>query len=120
MLMENGEESHDTYLNNIRPRQPWVQLPLPDADLSRGALTLFGFDSFDIRFQLLHVVDAVVADAERADLARLLGFNEGAPGAEAGVLAAIWGVDQVPAMAVLISSGSDAQWDGEARVYRST
>ena len=39
------------------------------------------------------MVDAVVGDAEGADEARALGFDEGEPGAEAGGAAAVGGVD---------------------------
>ena len=41
------------------------------------------------------MVDAVVGDAEGADLTRGLGFYEGAPGAETAFAAAVGSVDEV-------------------------
>ncbi len=51
------------------------------------------FESLDVRLQLGEVVDAVVGDADGADEAGALGFDEGEPGAVAGCGAAVGGVD---------------------------
>lgn len=41
-------------------------------------------------------MSAVVGDADGADLARLLGFEEGEPGAATGFFAAVGGMNQIP------------------------
>ena len=51
------------------------------------------------------MVDAVVGDAEGADLAGGLGFDEGAPGAETAVAAAVGGVDEVAGEYVSFAAG---------------
>ena len=82
-----------TPLHNLRPGQPRVHLPLPDADLPALALAVPCLEVPDVRFQLVEVVEAVVGDADGADEAGALGLDEGEPGAVAGGGAAVGGVD---------------------------
>ena len=70
-----------------------MEFPLPDADFPAFAFPVLGFQFVDIGFEFVEVVEAVVGDADGADAARLLGFEEGEPGAAAGFFAAVGGVD---------------------------
>ena len=72
-----------------------MHLPLPDADLPALALSVPSLEFADVRFQFVEVVEAVVGDADGADEAGALGFDEREPGAVAGGGAAVGGVDQV-------------------------
>ena len=72
-----------------------MHLPLPDADLPALALSVPPLEFADVRFQFVEVVEAVVGDADGADEAGALGFDEREPGAVAGGGAAVGGVDQV-------------------------
>lgn len=79
--------------HNVLPSQPRMDFPLADADFSAVSWAVLGFEVFDGGFELVEVVDAVVGDADGADLAGLLGFDEGAPGAGSGSGTAVRGVD---------------------------
>ena len=79
--------------HDIRSRKPGMEFPLPDADFPAFAFPVLGFQFLDIGFEFVEVVEAVVGDADGADAARLLGFEEGEPGAAAGFFAAVGGVD---------------------------
>lgn len=72
-----------------------MEFPLPDADFPAFAFPVLGFQFVDIGFEFVEVVEAVVGDADGADAARLLGFEEGEPGAAAGFFAAVGGVDEI-------------------------
>jgi hypothetical protein len=48
----------------------------------------------NVRFQFFEVVDAKVGYANGSSLACFLGFDESAPGTEAGRLAAVGGVNK--------------------------
>lgn len=72
-----------------------MQFPLADRDGASGSRSVSGFERFDVRFEFLQVVDSIVGDAERADLAGLLGGEECVPGFQARGLTAVGGVDQV-------------------------
>ena len=72
-----------------------MQLPLPDIDVAAAAGAVLGVEGVDVGLQLGEVVHAVVGDADGADFAAALGFEEGAPGTEAGGAAAVGGVDEI-------------------------
>lgn len=72
-----------------------MQFPLPDADLTAFTFAVLALKVVDVGFEFVEVVHAVVGHTDGADAASLLGFNEGAPGAEAGFGATIGGVDEV-------------------------
>ena len=82
-----------TPVDDVVARQPGVQLPLADGDCAAGAGTVLGLEGLDVGLELGEVMDAVVGDAEGADLARLLGGDQSVPGAEACGAAAVRGVD---------------------------
>lgn len=74
-------------LRNIVTRAPRVNLVLADGDLTtRSAL--------DVILQLLKVLNGEVGHTQRADVARLLGLDECAPGAETILFAAVGCMDQ--------------------------
>ena len=56
---------------------------------------MLGFEFLDVSFELVEVVHAVVGDADGADEASLLGFDECTPGAGAGGGATVGGMDEV-------------------------
>lgn len=64
-----------------------MQLPL--ADIQRPT------NLFHVSLELVQVVHAVIADTQRANLTRLLRFNQSLPGAFTGCGAAVGCVDQV-------------------------
>ena len=82
-----------TPLYDVGPREPRVQFPLPDADLSALTFAVLPFEVLDVGLQLGEMVDAVVGDADGADEAGAFGFDESEPGAVAGCGAAVGGVD---------------------------
>ena len=71
-----------------------MQFPLAHAQHAAG-VWLTAVLGFDVTLQLVEMVHAVVGHADGADLAGLLGLDEGTPGAEACFVAAVGGVDEV-------------------------
>lgn len=61
--------------HNVRSSEPWMHFPLPNTDLASFAFTLLAFELLDIGFKLVEMMNAVVRDADGADLAGLLGFD---------------------------------------------
>lgn len=76
-------------IDDIPPVAPRVNLVLAHVDLAASCLV-------DVFFEFVEVVDTVVGDSDRADFACLLGFYQGAPGAETGFFAAVGGVEEGP------------------------
>lgn len=72
-----------------------MQLPLADADLAAFAFAVLRLELLDVGFEFVEMVHAVVGDADGADPAGVLGFDQSAPGAEAALFAAVGGVDEV-------------------------
>lgn len=74
---------------NLLPRTPRVQLILTHRDPAAAA-------GLDVLLQLVQMADPVVRHPDRPDLAAglLLRLDEGAPGAQAAVFAAVGGVDE--------------------------
>lgn len=68
---------------------------MADADFTAFAFAVLGIEFGDVGFEFVEVVDAVVGDADGADEAGLLGFEEGEPGAAAGLFAAVRCVDEI-------------------------
>ena len=80
-------------LDNVGPRKPRMQFPLPDTDLSTLTLSMLSFEFFDVRLQLVEMMNAVVGDADGADESGAFCFDKSEPGAIAGCGAAVWGMD---------------------------
>lgn len=97
-----------------------MQFPLADADLTAFAFAVFGFEFGDVGGQFFEVVDAVVGDADGADLTGGLGFDEGAPGAETAVTAAVGGVDEVAGGFVSFTGAFHVQAWGFSGVNRGS
>lgn len=92
-----------------------MNFPLPDRDDAAGIGAVQGVQVLDVGFEFGEVVEAVVGDAEGADLACPLGREEGVPGSEAGGAAAVGGVDQVEVYVVergLGEGGGDGFLEG--------
>lgn len=70
-----------------------MQLPLPNTDLSALALAVLSFEFFDVRLQLVEMVNAIVGDADGADESGTFCFDKSEPGAIAGCFATIGGMD---------------------------
>ena len=70
-----------------------MYLPLPDTELSALALAVLSFEVFDVRLQLVEMVNAIVGDTDGADESGALCFDESEPGAIAGGGAAVGGMD---------------------------
>ena len=70
-----------------------MQFPLPNTDLSALALAVLSFEFFDIRLQLVEMVNAIVRDADGANESGAFCFDKSEPGAIAGRSAAVRGVD---------------------------
>lgn len=70
-----------------------MQFPLPDTDLSALALAVLPFEFFDVRLQLVEMVNAIIGDADGADESGAFRFDESEPGAIAGCGAAVGGMD---------------------------
>ena len=72
-----------------------MQFPLPYADLTSSPLAIPFLEFFDIGFELIEMMDAVIRDTDGADQAGFLGFGEGTPGAVTRFFATIRCVNQV-------------------------
>ena len=80
-------------LDNVGPCKPGMQLPLPNADLSTLALAMLSFEFFDVRLQLVKMMNAIVGDADGADASSAFCFDESKPGTITGRGAAVGGMD---------------------------
>lgn len=72
-----------------------MQFPLSDGDGAACAGAMLGVQGSDVGLEFGEVVEAVVGDAQRADLAGFLGGDEGVPSSEAGGTATVGSVDEV-------------------------
>lgn len=73
-------------VHNIRPRQPRMQLILPDIDLAAAT-------GRNILLKLVEMVHSVIRDADRAGFTGLLCFNERFPRAESAFFSTVGSMD---------------------------
>ena len=66
-----------------------MQFPLPYTDLSALTLPVLFFKFFDVRVQLVEMVNTIVGDADGADKAGTFCFDKSKPGPFAGCGAAV-------------------------------
>lgn len=70
-----------------------MQFPLPYTDLSALTLAVLFFEFFDVRLQLVEMVDTIVGDADGTDKSGAFCFDKSSPGAFAGCGAAVGCMD---------------------------
>lgn len=74
-----------------------MQFPLPDTDLSPPTLAPFRVNFFDVSLKLVQMMHTIVADANGADPAGLLGLKKSPPGPVACNFASIRAMDEISA-----------------------
>lgn len=87
----DGDVSAAAPIDDVVPRAPGVNLVLDDIDAAALSLaTTLALELLDVLFQLIKVVDTVVADSDGSDLSLFLGFDKCFPGTLAPLGPAIW------------------------------
>ena len=70
-----------------------MQFPLPNTDLSALPLAVLSFYFFDVRLQLIEMVNPIIRDADGADESGAFCFDKSEPAAIAGLFAAVGGMN---------------------------
>lgn len=66
-------------LYNVGTCKPRLQLPLANTDLSALALAVLYFKFFDVRLELVEMVNAIIGDADGANESSAFCFDESEP-----------------------------------------
>ena len=82
-------------IHNILSSQPRMQFPLTHADLSAPTLPISPLHLLDVGLQLVEMMYAVIGNTNRSNEPCLFCFDECTPGAVAGLLATVRGMDEV-------------------------